>query len=298
MDLYAFINRMPYEGETLASNQYFESPGGKALNQAVTVARMGKSVSLIGKIGRDAYGAEIIEKLISEGIRVDHISTNSNTHTGNSFVLIDGQGNNTIITNLGANQCLSIKDVNDSLTVAKNASVALIQLEMPSNVRKHLIRQLNKLGIKIVLNLAPIVELPIKIRRLVDILIVNEIEAEQLTGTIVHDSNTAEKAANILGEQGNQNVVITLGSNGAVVKEDNSVYVVDAPKVKVVDSTGAGDCFCGSLGSFLLENDIKTAVEKAVKVAALSVTKSGTLYSIPSQREVYTYLNEKGRLFK
>lgn len=272
---------MPYDGETLTSENYFQAPGGKAVNQAVAATRMGKRTSLIGKVGSDAFGKEVKECLKQEGLQVDYIFTSTKHRTGNAFVLMDQHGNNSIITNLGANQALSIPEVQSVLASAKNAKIALLQLEMPKDVRDFIIKELHKLKIKTVLNLAPVVEMSRDVRKLVDILIVNEVEATQLTNYAVVDDTSAKKAAGILASEGNETVIITLGAQGAFVQENSNCYTVSAPKVNVIDTSGAGDCFCGSLAAFLLETDLHGAVQKAVTTAAHAVTRRGTMEAIP-----------------
>lgn len=281
MDLYSKISRMPLEGETLSSEKYFHTPGGKALNQATAAARMGKTVSLIGKIGDDTYGDEIKAYLEKEGIVVDNIISDNEEHTGVSFVLMDRLGNNSIITNLGANKRLAVEEVMKPIKAASHAKVALLQLEMNKLTRGFIIKELHERGIKTILNLAPVVDISPDIRSLVDILIVNRVEAEQLTNQQITDYETAKKAANVLFLEGNETVIITLGADGVLVSEGGESYIIKAPQVKAVDTTGAGDCFCGSLAAFLLENDLKTAVQRAVEVASHSVLKVGTIDSIP-----------------
>lgn len=285
MDLYSIVSRMPLEGETLASEHYIQTPGGKAVNQAVAAARMGRKTALIGRVGRDAFGQEIKNRLLQDGI-AEHLIVSEKEHTGVSFVLMDQHGNNSIITNLGANKTFSIADAKLSLAIAKQAKIALLQLEMEKETRDFILKELRKHGIKIILNLAPVVEMSTDVRRLADILVVNRVEAEQLTNQEITDKASAKRAADFMFSEGNEIIIITLGAEGVLVKHKSRDFFIEAPKVKAVDTTGAGDCFCGSLAAFLLEDDLHTAVQKAVIASAQSVTKYGTMDSIPFLHEL------------
>lgn len=291
MDLVATVEQFPLIGETIASTSFKEIPGGKAANQAVSIQRLQKQVALVGKIGSDAFANQLQQVFQQEGIISKHIYTSKTSPTGSAIIVVDQSGQNMIITNQNANKELTIEEVNDSFETAKEASAILLQPEMSPHVAQHIITELKKWDIPLFLNLAPVVDLDPKIRRLVDFLIINEVEAGQLTGNGVVTLHDAKLVVQQLIEEGHSHVIITLGEKGAVIGSSNMIEHVPSPKVHSIDTTAAGDCFCGAFVTYWLETkNLLQATKLAVVAAAISVTKKGALPSLPSKKEVEDYI--------
>ncbi|WP_339211671.1 ribokinase [Aeribacillus sp. FSL K6-8210] len=291
IDLVAYVSRFPQIGETLSSLEFKEIPGGKGANQAVTVQRLGKQAALVGKVGTDSYASFIKKVFVNEGILTDYVYSSPKTATGSSIVVVDESGQNFIITNQNANKELTKAEVHLSLETAQKAGAALLQMEMSVEVANYIISSLKHLNIPIFLNLAPVVPIDAQIRRLVDFLIMNEVEAEQLTGSPVTNIEEGKLMVKELLEQGHEHVVITMGNKGAIIGEKKMIQHVPSPIVQTVDTTAAGDCFCGALVTYWLEEqDLLTATKKAVAAAALSVTKKGAQPSLPYRKEVEDFI--------
>lgn len=293
IDLVSYVSRFPMIGETFSSNEFRQVPGGKAANQAVAIQRLGKQVSLIGKIGDDLYADLLKKKFMEEGIHIDYIYTSLEIPTGNSMILVDDKGQNIIVTNQNANKYLTNHEVNASIDNYKYAKAALLQLEMSLDVAHSIILKLKERNIPIFLNLAPVVAMKPDIRKLVDFLLINEVEAGQLTGQIIHDLNDAKLAVQQLLDEDQVNVVLTIGELGAVVGNKEGISHVPSPKVQPIDTTGAGDCFCGALVVYWLEEkNLLDATKKAVAAAAISVTRKGAQTSLPNRKEVEDFINK------
>ncbi|WP_054637305.1 PfkB family carbohydrate kinase [Thalassobacillus sp. C254] len=187
MDLVAKVPGFPRPGETIASNYYVESLGGKAANQAIAAKRSGAEVSFIGKVGGDSFGREAYKQLIEEGINVEYLMQSDKKSTGTSLIVVNEDGENMIITNLQANTDLSINEVEHSLLALENVEAALLQLEMSSEMISTIIATLKKRQIPIFVNLAPVIPISLETQSLIDVLILNEVEASQLSGIHVHD---------------------------------------------------------------------------------------------------------------
>lgn len=293
IDFVSFVSRFPKIGETLSSNEFQHFPGGKAANQAVTIQRLEKQVTLIGKIGNDSFAHLLKTKFLEEGILIDHIYTSLETPTGNSMILVDDKGQNIIITNQNANKYLTNHEVIVSLANYKYAKAALIQLEMTLDVAHSIILSLNERNIPIFLNLAPVVPINPQIRRLVDFLIINEVEASQLTNLPIHDLNDAKLAVQQLLDEDQASVVLTMGKLGAIVGNNEGIHHIPSPEVQPIDTTGAGDCFCGALVVYWLEEqNLLDATMKAVAAAAISVSRKGAQPSLPNRKEVEDFMNK------
>ncbi|WP_158736757.1 ribokinase [Alteribacillus sp. YIM 98480] len=287
MDLIAKVPRFPVVGETIASTKYIESLGGKAANQAIAAKRMGAEVSFVGKLGGDSFGRELSKQLKNEGLDIDQLRVAETLSTGTSMITINEEGENMVVTNLQANAEVSKEEAKHALLALGNADAALLQLEVPPDVIATIITLLKEKNVPIFMNLAPVISFSREIRKLVDVLIVNEIEASQLAGMNVFDKETAKQAVLIIKEDSEQTIVVTMGAAGVLVYSEKQFYFFKAPLVKAVDTTAAGDCFCGALTAYWLKDkDMLKAVEKAVYAASLSVTRYGATTSLPFEKEM------------
>ncbi|MCT2534738.1 ribokinase [Aquibacillus koreensis] len=294
MDFVSFVKQLPMTGETVAADTFLMSPGGKAANQAVASARLGAKVGLVGRVGSDYLGKEMKQALEQEGVVTDYVLETDYSETGTAVVTVNSQGENTIVTNKGANAFLSKDDITKSETILKRAKATILQLEMEQDEAEWIIQQAKNNDKVVVLNLAPVVPIRREVLGLVDLLIVNEVEAAQLTGVPVNSVGSAILASKELREIGIDNVVVTLGAQGAVLHNDQVAKQFIPPQVEVVDSTAAGDCFVAALTTFWMKTgDLEKSVEDAVLVSALSVTKKGAQTSLPTFSDYESFL-ERG----
>jgi ribokinase len=286
VDFIAFVEHLPVVGETISTRHCQIVSGGKAANQAVAASRLGANVAMIGRVGDDELGRRLKADLVRDGINAQHVWPTVGVETGISMIAVNPEGQNTIVTSLGANAYVSLKDIDNAESLFQQAKFAMLQMEMEQAVGEYFIRKAYEKGVRLVLNLAPVVPIDSEVLRMVALLIVNETEATQLTGMPIHSLEDAERAAEALWMRGVEQVIITLGANGAILKTAASLYHVSSPKVQAVDSTAAGDCFVAATTHFWKSTgDLYVAVQHAVKVAALSVTKKGAQSSLPNLAE-------------
>jgi ribokinase len=291
MDFVAFVKKLPKVGETLSANEFMMVPGGKAANQAVAAARLGIKVGMVGKVGNDYLGDELIKAITQEGVLTRTVQKDSASSTGVAMVGVDPSGNNMIITSKGANECLTIDDINETDEILRHSKAVILQLEMDRLVAEHIIKKANQHDKYIVLNLAPIVPIDPRVLKMVNLLIVNETEATELTGIEVNSIESTIEAAQVLNNQGIESVVITLGANGALLSTESIIQHFQPPQVNVIDSTAAGDCFVAAVSAFWVrKGDLRDAVEHAVKISALSVTKKGAQSSLPTIQEYESFM--------
>lgn len=287
MDLSAQVAGFPQVGETVPSLSYLKNPGGKAANQAVAAGRMGADVAFIGKIGKDDFGQTLKAVLNQESIDTSHLYVDAEKSTGNAFIVINDSGANFIITNLEANAEVTAEEVKQALLAERAPDAVLLQLEVSPDITTDIVTFLHQQHIPIYLNLAPVTKIPKETRDMVDVLIVNEIEASELAGIKVIDRQTAEQSIHIINNNDKQTIIVTLGEKGVVFRWNGSFHYRKAQKVKAVDTTGAGDCFCGVLAAELLENDdMVHAVKTASKAASLAVGRYGAQSSMPYKQEM------------
>lgn len=293
MDLFAYVDRMPSIGETLASRFTMSTAGGKALNQAIAASRLNANTRFIGKIGEDFFGTNLKEILMKENINLCDLIEDSRLETGTSFIIVNGSGDNTIITNLNANQSLSMDEIESVLTDLKYVEIASLQLEMPVKAREEIIKKLYDARVRTILNAAPVVEMSNQSLSMIDVLIVNEVEARQMLGKNMKTKEDVTKHIKALKRRYDQKVIVTLGSQGCVFADGEQIEHISAPRVEVINTTGAGDCFCGSFAARWLNHSFSEAVEYAVYASALSVTKHGAVESMPYLEEVNTFFTNK-----
>jgi ribokinase len=272
-DLVVSVPRRPAGGETVLGGDTVVLPGGKGANTAVAAARLGARVAFVGAVGADQYGELLLDSLSSSGVRTDFVRTSSRP-TGLAYITVTPDGENSIVVAPGANSDLGVSDV-DALTW-DDVSVLVCSLEVPVPTVSHAVRTAAARGVRPVLNLSPVVEVPAETLALLDPLIVNEHEAASL----------APSFAGLL-ELGPRSAVVTLGARGAAVVTPSGVVEVGAPEVSVVDTTGAGDAFAGALAFGLSSgSSLAEAAGFAARVAALSVTSAGAQPSYPTMERV------------
>ena len=286
-DMVINMERLPLPGETLLGGKFFMNPGGKGANQAVAAARLGGKVLFIAKVGNDPFGVRAVDQYKAEGINTKHVLVDKEHPSGVALILVDAHGENSIAVASGANAHLMPQDIDNARGAIEEGDILLMQLETPLETVEHAALLAKQLGKKVILNPAPAHPLPESLLRNLYMLIANETEAEYISGIQITDMNSVARAADIICGKGVENVVITLGSKGAFVKERGAYHQVQGLKVKAVDATAAGDTFCGALCVALAEGrSITEAVEFANRAAAITVTRMGAQSSLPYRREV------------
>lgn len=286
-DMVINTDRLPLPGETIIGGNFFMNAGGKGANQAVAAVRLGGSVSFMAKVGNDHFGSRSIEQYKAEGIDVEHILIDNELPSGVALIMVDANGENCIAVASGANAMLRVEDIDRATGMIERGDIVLMQLETPLDTVEYVARIAHERGKRVILNPAPAQHLPDSLLKNLYMIIANETETELITGVKITDMESICRAADVMSERGVQNVVITLGSKGAFIKENGAYHKVPAIKVKAVDATAAGDTFCGALCVALAEKKgILEAVEFANKCASVTVTRMGAQSSLPYRSEI------------
>ncbi len=288
-DMVIKSEKLPAPGETVLGGTFLMNPGGKGANQAVAAARLGGNVSFICKTGNDLFANRATEGYRQEGINTDFILRNAEVPSGIALITVDAAGENCIVVAPGANNTLTPADIDAARAEIESADLLIMQLEIPLDTVIAAARIAHAAGVKVILNPAPAPAepLPDDLLAKIDVLIPNRCEASILAGVPVSDWESAEKAARILRNKGVANVLITLGSLGALCFDGTVFTRIDPFKVRTVDTTAAGDTFCGALCVALAEDkSLVQAARFASLVASISVTRLGAQSSVPYRHEV------------
>lgn len=289
-DMVIKSERLPAPGETILGGQFLMNPGGKGANQAVAASRLGGDVTFICKTGNDIFGQEFVELFKKESIKTEYVFKDEELPSGVALITVDKSGENSIVVASGANSSLNKSDIDTAKDALEDAGLLLMQLETPVETVMYAAEIANKNGVKVILNPAPAPEqsLPVELLENLYMIIPNETEAQILSGIEVNDWETARQAADVISGLGVAVVVITLGAMGAFVKDGDQYYEIKVEsKLDAVDTTAAGDTFCGALCVALAEGTIlKEAVEFANRAAGISVTRMGAQASIPCRKEL------------
>lgn len=288
IDLISYVPRLPTMGETLHGSTFRTGFGGKGANQAVMAAKLGASVVMVTKVGRDDFGDRTLDNFRGVGIDVGQVSQTDQAPTGVAPIFVDPDGNNAIVIVTGANDLLDAVDIDAARPSMRDAGVVICQLEIPVDVTAAGLRVARSEGTLTILNPAPARDdLPDELLAVSDVLCPNQSEAALLTGRPVETVDDAMAAARELHGRGPGSVLITLGSEGCVVADEAGIDHVSGVSVEAVDSTGAGDAFVGALGYYLARGDtLREAAGWANRIAALSVQRHGTQTSFPDRSEL------------
>ena len=286
MDLVVRTPRLPAPGETILGGPFETFPGGKGANQAVAAARMGARVSMVGRVGADDYGQFLRAMFVREGVDATAIRATAGAATGVGVITVDERaGENTIVVAPGANARLTPDDVETVAGLVRSAGVLLVQLETPFETVATAIRIARGAGRGVVRNVAPAGVVPDDVLRLVDLVVANRGEAALLTGAAEDDDPLAvAREALRLGPRA---VVVTAGPEGACLATSGASLRVPSIPVRSVDSTAAGDAFCGAAAAWLAEGrSVDEAVRAGCVAGALAATRAGAIPSLPSRVEV------------
>ena len=299
LDLVGATNRIPIAGETVAGLSFQTFPGGKGANQAVAAARLGGSVSMLGKLGTDVFGAQLRESLEESKVNTDGIEVVPGS-SGVALITTDAKGENAITVVAGANAHLSPADLDTHISLIRSAGILLTQLEIPLETVEYLAAIAIREQIPLVLDPAPSRPLPPSLLKCVDWLTPNETEACFLLGCAPEElsKEALKDAANVLLALGSRNVILKLGERGCYVALlDGTRHLLSAYRVHAVDTTAAGDAFNGALAVALLNGqDPLSSASWASAVAAISVTRPGAQPSMPTSLEVDRFLEDSKSL--
>ena len=300
-DLVVRAPHFPQPGETISGEDLQVIPGGKGANQAVAAARLGSNVSMLGRLGKDNFGDFLLNNLKLN--RVDSgLVQRDDASTGTAIIVVDSNGQNSIVLSPGANGKVSSADVENASLL--HHDLLLLQLEIPTPTVLSAAQRAKQHKVRIILNPAPAKQLPDELIALADFLIPNETELSLLTGMDVSDIHSAEEAARVLLQHGVKNVIVTLGSRGALIVSGKQVTHVGTYKVEVLDTTAAGDAFIGGFATKLVESGgllanpqeqtsaLQDAVRYGCACGALATTKFGAQPSLPTKEEVENFLRQ------
>ncbi len=292
MDLVVRTERIPRPGETVHGHEFHTVPGGKGANQAAAAARLGAQVEMLGRVGQDAFGDEMLRNLAQQGVGVGHVLRDL-APSGTAMIIVQADGNNAIIVAPGANGAVTLQDVDSATDLLTQAEYLVMQFEVPLPVVRHAIARAAALEVRVVLNPAPAYPVDAAFLQGVYCLVVNEIEAETLTGQAIHDLEAARWAAQALQALGVPIVIITLGAGGALLLAEGAFTHIPARQVQVVDTTAAGDAFIGGLVASLERGlPLPEAVRYATCAGTLATTVLGAQTSLPRQADVDAFYRE------
>jgi ribokinase len=286
LDLVVPVERQPRPGETLIGGDRAYADGGKGGNQAVAAARLGADVAFVGRVGDDPEGERLRAALVEEGIDVSRLVTDERAPTGMALITVDPEGENAIVVSPGANGRVAAADVRAARELIAGADVLVLQHEVPAGAVEAAVDAAANAGVRVILNPAPARAVPALTLAKVAVLVPNRSELGVLCGA---EEPTSVDAAGALAAtlSGPAAVVVTLGEEGALIVEAGERTLVEAPGAEPVDTTGAGDTFCGALAVALGEGELLAdAVRFAVRAAALSVRAAGARAGMPRRAEL------------
>lgn len=283
------VKQMPKPGETMHTKEIFSAGGGKGANQAVAAKRSEAVTNFIGAIGNDESGEMMRELLSEEGIDLSGVQTLEKQATGQAYIIVDDQGENSIMIHSGANNAFTPQQVKEHAEVIKASDFVVAQFESTLESTIEAFSIAREAGVKTILNPAPALEdVPEELLRVTDMIIPNETETEILTGIQVSDEASLKAAAEHLHQLGIEAVIITIGSKGAFYDVQGRSGIVPAFKVNAVDTTAAGDTFIGAMSS-VLEKDfsnLEEAIKYGNKASSVTVQRFGAQPSIPYKNEL------------
>lgn len=295
MDLVTRTPRLPVAGETLTGHSFETISGGKGANQAVAVARLGVATELIGRVGNDPFGQDLLAGLMANGVGCDRVLIDASIGSGVATIAVDDASENNIIVVPGANGRVGQADLERLQEVLPQAKVLLLQLEIPLEAVVAAAQAARQAGVTVILDPAPAQTIPMELYSWVDVITPNQVEASQLVGFTVDDQETAMRAATLIHQRGVATVIIKLGKLGAFCLTGNETFLIDSFPVKAVDTVAAGDAFNGGLAAGLAAGlPLQEAMTQASAIAALSVTKAGAQPSLPTREELTTFLSAHG----
>ena len=295
IDYVCFTERIPALGETVAGRSFLVAAGGKGANQAVASARLGARTVLLTKLGQeDRYAGLLTDGFKAAGVDVSRVGLEPGSYCGCALIMVDREARNIIGIVPNANAAISCSYVDENRPIIEGSRVLVVEFGVPLPTVQHALQLARRAGVTTLVNPAPVAALPEGFYRDVDVIVPNEVEAEQLCGQPLAATGCLETAASWFLERQAANVVITLGEKGAFVSDGRRQACIPGRRVKVADTTGAGDAFVGGLACALAEGrDLFEAAAFANAAAALSVTRPGAAQSMPARAEVEAFIREE-----
>ncbi|MDQ6906840.1 MAG: ribokinase [Chloroflexota bacterium] len=291
-DLVVRAAHFPRPGETMHGSDFAVIGGGKGANQATAAARLGAPVQFVGAVGTDDFGTRRIEELAEAGVDVAGIVRIPDSPTGVALITVNAQGENTIIVAAGANWRVMEEHISGTMLAMAAGGLLVAQLELPLETTAAGLARARMAGLTTLLNTAPYNPEARSLLHHVDILVANEVEAGDLAewASVVTEENGADVAAR-LRARGPQTVIVTLGAAGVIVATATETTLIPAPRVQVVDTTGAGDCFTGAFAAALVGGaEIDEAVRRAVAAASYSTTIFGATTGMPTTEQLDAFV--------
>lgn len=290
IDMVVNTPRHPIPGETILGKDFNMFPGGKGANQAIAAARLGGNVLMVGRIGLDEFGQQLLKNLKDNQVDTSSV-LKVDRSTGTAFITVDQNGQNSIIVVPGANASLSIDDIENLKQLIQEAKILVLQLEIPLDVVIRAIDIAYEAGTTILLNPAPATQIPIETLQKVSFLVPNESELAILSGKEINNISDCLNAADHFLKTGCKQIILTCGEHGAYYLSQNTQIFAPPFKTTVVDTTAAGDAFIGSL-AVALANEVELSIVllQASAAGALAVTKAGAQTSLPDKTELEKFL--------
>jgi len=295
-DLVVRAPHFPQPGETISGGDLQIIPGGKGANQAVAAARQGASVAMLGRVGKDGFGDFLLDNLTNNHVDISDIERDA-ASTGTAIIVVDENGQNSIVLSAGANGKVTKEDVKKHSPGFQAVKAVLLQLEIPLETVLYAAQSSFMDDAAVILNPAPACPLPDGLLKAIGYLIPNETELSILSGMPVTDIVSIEKAARSLQPHGTFTVIVTMGDKGALIvdKFNSEAQLIPAFKVDAIDTTAAGDAFIGGFASALLRGiEIEDAVRYANACGALATTKFGAQPSLPTKEETERFMSLRG----
>ncbi len=294
MDLVTKTPRLPVAGETLTGYEFFTAGGGKGANQAVAAARLGISTQMVGRLGNDDFGRQLLRHLQAAGVQTDGVLVDETTSSGVAVITVDDAGENNIIIIGGANGRLNETDVERLRSRLPGAAALLMQLEIPMATVQLAAQAAHSAGVPVILDPAPAQDIPDELYPLIDIMTPNQLEASQLVGFPVDGQEAAHQASAELQQRGVSTVIVKLGDRGVFCATAEETFFVPAFSIQAVDTVAAGDAFNGALAVALAEGRLlREAVVWGAAAGALSATKAGAQPSLPDRETFEAFLKQR-----
>ena len=299
MDLIVSAERFPSSGESVIGFDFRTAPGGKGANQAVQAARLGADVTMVGKVGNDSFGKELIESAEASGINITHIITTAEAPSAIGNVQLEtsnGKTSNRIIVVPGANMKITLDDISFLKDDIAKFEIVMLQLEIPMEINLKIAEYAYNHNVPVMLNSAPYMPIPEKLFTYLTYISPNEHEAADMTGIKITDDVTARKAAELILQKGVKNVIITLGSKGAILlNKEEYIQSPCVPDIDVKDPTAAGDSFVSAFCTALCSGAThEQALQFANYTAAITVSEMGAQPSLPNRDSVLNLMKNRG----
>ena len=295
VDFVMKVSRLPGKGETAPDAEFVQTLGGKGANQAAAAAQAGGITSFVGCVGSDPLGEQMKNNLDHMGVDTSQVTVAEGARSGAALVMIGADGQNYVTVAPGANYSLTPERIHHAEKLFRDAAVVLVQCEILPETIAEAIGMAHSYGAAVILNAAPARPLSHDLLRRTAVLVVNEVEASALCGFHVSSARETQRAADSLLKTGAGSVIVTVGRDGVFVAETDNCTHIPAVAVRAVDTTAAGDVFCGALGVGMVDGaSLVEAARFASAAAAISVTRLGAQSSIPSRKEIDALIAERG----